>query len=267
MSRLVGAPPGYVGYDEGGQLTEAVRRQPYRWCCSTRSRRPTPTCSTSCSRSSTTAATDSQGRTVDFKNTLMIMTNIGSQVIAAGACAGDNEVYEPMKRGHRRARLQFRPEFLNRVDEVIVFHALTEADLAAIVQLLLRRPLAPARDAGSDARAHPGRALELIAREGTDPTFGARPLKRTDPAARREPARAGAHRGPVQLGRTIRARTETARDDARFSGRRGERRTAAMPAVATLLPIERQRRAGLTSRHRCSRTSTRARARPARDVS
>jgi len=125
--------------------------------------------------------TDGQGRTVDFKNTLVIMTsNVGSQVIAAsGVRPGDTEAYEAMKRQVTDAlRMQFRPEFLNRVDEVIVFHALTEADLAAIVELLvadLQRRLA-VQDLTLDLTPA---ARALIAREGTDPTFGARPLKRT----------------------------------------------------------------------------------------
>jgi ATP-dependent Clp protease ATP-binding subunit ClpA len=125
--------------------------------------------------------TDGQGRTVDFKNTLVIMTsNVGSQVIAAsGVRPGDTEAYEAMKRQVTDAlRLQFRPEFLNRVDEVIVFHALTEADLAAIVELLvadLQRRLAT-QDLTLELTPA---ARALIAREGTDPTFGARPLKRT----------------------------------------------------------------------------------------
>jgi ATP-dependent Clp protease ATP-binding subunit ClpA len=124
--------------------------------------------------------TDSQGRTVDFKNTVVIMTsNIGSQAIAAtNARAGDN-AYEAMKRDVTEAlRLAFRPEFLNRIDEVIVFHALTEADLGQIVDLLLadldRRLVA--QDLSLELTPA---ARALIVREGTDPAFGARPLKRT----------------------------------------------------------------------------------------
>jgi ATP-dependent Clp protease ATP-binding subunit ClpA len=123
--------------------------------------------------------TDSQGRTVDFKNTVVIMTsNIGSQQIQAAAGGGETE-YEAMRRQLMETlRLQFRPEFLNRIDEVIVFHALTEADLAAIVDLLLadlQRRIA-GQDMVLDLTAA---ARALIAREGHDPAFGARPLKRT----------------------------------------------------------------------------------------
>jgi ATP-dependent Clp protease ATP-binding subunit ClpA len=125
--------------------------------------------------------TDSQGLTVDFKNTVVIMTsNIGSQIIAASAARpGDRDGYESMKRQvTEQLRLQLRPEFLNRIDEVIVFHALTDADLAAIVDLLvadLQRRLAT-QDLILELTPA---ARSLIAREGTDPTYGARPLKRT----------------------------------------------------------------------------------------
>jgi ATP-dependent Clp protease ATP-binding subunit ClpB len=182
VSRLVGAPPGYVGYDEGGQLTEAVRRRPYQVVLLDEIEKAHPDVfNVLLQVLDDGRLTDGQGRTVDFKNALVIMTsNVGSQVIAAsGVRPGDTEAYEAMKRQVTDAlRMQFRPEFLNRVDEVIVFHALTEADLAAIVELLiadLQRRLATqdlVLDLTSAARA-------LIAREGADPTYGARPLKRT----------------------------------------------------------------------------------------
>ncbi len=182
VSRMIGAPPGYVGYDEGGQLTEAVRRRPYQVILLDEIEKAHPDVfNVLLQVLDDGRLTDSQGRTVDFKNTLIIMTsNIGSQVIAAsGVRPGDDEAYEAMKRQVTdQLGLHFRPEFLNRVDEVIVFHALTEDDLAAIVELLvadLQRRLASQDilvELTSAARA-------LIAREGHDPTFGARPLKRT----------------------------------------------------------------------------------------
>jgi ATP-dependent Clp protease ATP-binding subunit ClpA len=124
--------------------------------------------------------TDGQGRTVDFKNTVVIMTsNIGSAAIAATNARAGDAAYEQMKREVTEVlRSQFRPEFLNRVDEVIVFHALTDEDLAAIVDLLvadLQRRLA---GQDIDLELTPS-AKALIVREGTDPSFGARPLKRT----------------------------------------------------------------------------------------
>jgi len=182
VSRLVGAPPGYVGYEEGGQLTEAVRRRPYQVVLLDEIEKAHPDVfNVLLQVLDDGRLTDGQGRTVDFKNTLLIMTsNVGSQVIAAsGVRPGDTEAYEAMKRQVTDAlRMQFRPEFLNRVDEVIVFHALTEADLAAIVELLvadLQRRLA-VQDLTLELTPA---ARQLIAREGTDPTFGARPLKRT----------------------------------------------------------------------------------------
>jgi len=182
VSRLVGAPPGYVGYEEGGQLTEAVRRRPYQVILLDEIEKAHPDVfNVLLQVLDDGRLTDSQGRTVDFKNTVVIMTsNIGSQIIAASAARpGDADAYEAMKRQvTEQLRLQFRPEFLNRIDEVIVFHGLTDADLAAIVDLLvadLQRRL------GSQdliLELTPA-ARSLIAREGTDPTYGARPLKRT----------------------------------------------------------------------------------------
>ena len=181
VSRLIGAPPGYVGYDEGGQLTEAVRRRPYQVVLLDEIEKAHPDVfNVLLQVLDDGRLTDGQGRTVDFKNTVIIMTsNIGSAAIAAsGARSGDAE-YESMKREVTETlRTQFRPEFLNRIDEVIVFHALTEADLERIVELLLDdldRRLAR-QDITIELTAA---ARALIVREGTDPAYGARPLKRT----------------------------------------------------------------------------------------
>ena len=182
VSRLVGAPPGYVGYEEGGQLTEAVRRRPYQVILLDEIEKAHPDVfNVLLQVLDDGRLTDSQGRTVDFKNTVVIMTsNIGSQVIAeTRARPGDAAAYEAMKAQVTDAlRQYFRPEFLNRIDEVIVFHGLTDADLAAIVDLLLadlQRRLA-SQDITLELTSA---ARSLVAREGHDPTFGARPLKRT----------------------------------------------------------------------------------------
>jgi len=182
VSRLVGAPPGYVGYDEGGQLTEAVRRRPYQVILLDEIEKAHPDVfNVLLQVLDDGRLTDGQGRTVDFKNTVVIMTsNVGSSVIAASADrSGDPSAYEAMKRQVTEAlRAQFRPEFLNRVDEVIVFHALTDTDLEAIVGLLvddLGRRLAVQDFTLTLTPA----ARALILREGTDPAYGARPLKRT----------------------------------------------------------------------------------------
>ena len=182
VSRLVGAPPGYVGYEEGGQLTEAVRRRPYQVILLDEIEKAHPDVFNLLLQVLDDGRlTDGQGRTVDFKNTVIIMTsNVGSSVITgfAGRPA-DHGAYDEMKSQVMEAlRLQFRPEFLNRVDEVIVFHALTAAHLAAIVELLLadlQRRLA-GQDIGLTLSPA---AVALIVREGTDPAYGARPLKRT----------------------------------------------------------------------------------------
>jgi ATP-dependent Clp protease ATP-binding subunit ClpB len=181
VSRLVGAPPGYVGYEEGGQLTEAVRRRPYQVILLDEIEKAHPDVfNVLLQVLDDGRLTDGQGRTVDFRNTVVIMTsNVGSTAIAAtGGRAGD-DAYEEMKRQVTELlRAQFRPEFLNRVDEVIVFHPLTDADLARIVDLLvadLQRRIADqdlALELTPNARA-------LLVREGTDPAYGARPLKRT----------------------------------------------------------------------------------------
>ena len=179
VARLIGAPPGYVGYEEGGQLTEAVRRKPYSVVLLDEIEKAHPDVfNVLLQVLDDGRLTDGQGRTVNFKNTVIIMTsNIGSQLIL--------EVRDADERGYQRMReqvlealrRQFRPEFLNRVDEIVVFRALTEAELGKIVEIQLeglRRRLAERRisiEVTDGARAH-------LARVGYDPVFGARPLKR-----------------------------------------------------------------------------------------
>ena len=184
VSRLVGAPPGYVGYEEGGQLTEVVRRRPYQVVLLDEIEKAHPDVFNILLQVLDDGRlTDGQGRTVDFRNTVLIMTsNVGSQYISGfteRGDAGDATAYDQMKRQITEAlRVQFRPEFLNRIDEVIVFHALSDADLTAIVGLLLadlQRRLATQDIALELTPAARG----LIVRDGTDPAYGARPLKRT----------------------------------------------------------------------------------------
>ncbi len=180
VSRLVGAPPGYVGYEEGGQLTEAVRRRPYQVVLLDEIEKAHPDVfNVLLQVLDDGRLTDSQGRTVDFKNTVLIMTsNVGSQWIAEFS-GKDEAAYEEMKRRIQESlRLQFRPEFLNRIDEVIVFRQLSDADLAAIVDLLLADLQRRLTDQDLTLELTPA-ARGVIAREGTDPAFGARPLKRT----------------------------------------------------------------------------------------
>ncbi len=179
VARLIGAPPGYVGYEEGGQLTEAVRRKPYSVVLLDEIEKAHPDVfNVLLQVLDDGRLTDGQGRTVNFKNTVIIMTsNIGSQLILEMR-GSDDRTYERMREQVLEAlRRQFRPEFLNRVDEVVVFRALTEAELEKIVQIQLeglRRRLAERRvtlEVGEKAYAY-------LARVGYDPVFGARPLKR-----------------------------------------------------------------------------------------
>ena len=179
VSRLVGAPPGYVGYEEGGQLTEAVRRRPYQVVLFDEIEKAHPDVfNVLLQLLDDGRLTDSQGRTVDFKNTVVIMTsNIGSAALIEAAEAGTGAFAAAADAVRLQLREHFRPEFLNRVDEIIVFQPLSEAQLTEIVGLLLdgvERRLAEARislEVTDAARAH-------LAREGYDPTYGARPLRR-----------------------------------------------------------------------------------------
>jgi ATP-dependent Clp protease ATP-binding subunit ClpB len=174
VARLIGAPPGYVGYEEGGQLSEAVRRKPYSVVLFDEVEKAHPDVfNVLLQVLDDGRITDGQGRTVDFKNTVIIMTsNIGSQFITE----------EESSEGRRRLvmdalRAHFRPEFLNRIDEIIIFERLTEEDLKKIVEIQLGR--LTKRLAQQNIRLDlTDSAKTLIAREGYDPVYGARPLKR-----------------------------------------------------------------------------------------
>jgi len=179
VSRLVGAPPGYIGYDEAGQLTEAVRRRPYAVLLFDEIEKAHPDVFNILLQILDDGRlTDAQGRTVDFKNTVVIMTsNLGADRIQQHARA--DEPFERLQDDMMEIlRHNFRPEFINRIDEIIVFRALTEEQLAAITQLLLDR-LARRLRAQHIEIDFSEQALKLLAREGYDPEFGARPLART----------------------------------------------------------------------------------------
>jgi ATP-dependent Clp protease ATP-binding subunit ClpB len=184
VARLIGAPPGYVGYEEGGQLSEAVRRRPYSVVLFDEIEKAHhDVFNVLLQVLDDGRLTDGQGRTVDFRNTLIIMTsNIGSPIIQeffaarkTGAAAPDHARMEELVR--EELKKHFRPEFLNRVDDIIIFHSLDEKGLAAIVDIqlqrlrerLARQQLALDLDAA---------ATRYLAKEGYDPQFGARPLKR-----------------------------------------------------------------------------------------
>jgi ATP-dependent Clp protease ATP-binding subunit ClpB len=174
VARLIGAPPGYVGYDEGGQLTEAVRRHPYSVVLFDEVEKAhSDVFNVLLQVLDDGRITDGQGRTVDFKNTVIIMTsNIGSQFIME-----DLAVEERNRRVMEALRGHFRPEFLNRIDETIIFDRLTDKEITSIVDIQLKRLLK--RLDQQNIRLELGeKAKKFLAKEGYDPAYGARPLKR-----------------------------------------------------------------------------------------
>jgi ATP-dependent Clp protease ATP-binding subunit ClpB len=178
VSRLIGAPPGYVGYEEGGQLTESIRRRPYAVILFDEIEKAHPDVfNIMLQILDDGRVTDSQGRTVDFKNTVIIMTsNIGSQYILD--VVGDDQHYEEMRsRVMEAMRANFRPEFLNRIDEIIIFHGLQKSELRQIVQLQVKRLADRLADRKMSLHLSDA-ALDFLAEVGYDPVFGARPLKR-----------------------------------------------------------------------------------------
>ncbi len=180
VARLIGAPPGYVGFEEGGQLTEAVRRRPYCVILFDEIEKAHPDVfNVLLQILDDGRLTDGQGRTVDFKNTLILMTsNLGSHRILEYRGAFSGETYKRMKEAVlEEVRAHFRPEFLNRVDELIVFHALSEEHLTKIVNLLVERLQARLADR-KITLALTEKAKKYLAEAGYDPLYGARPLKR-----------------------------------------------------------------------------------------
>jgi len=176
VARLIGAPPGYVGYEEGGYLTEAVRRRPYSVVLFDEVEKAHPEVfNVLLQILDDGRLTDGKGRTVDFKNTVLIMTsNIGSQWIRD---LGAEEHEEMRRRVLEALRAHFKPEFLNRVDDVVIFHALTVEDIKEIVEIQLKNLRKRLAERKMDLHLTE-RAKEILAKEGFDPVYGARPLKR-----------------------------------------------------------------------------------------
>jgi ATP-dependent Clp protease ATP-binding subunit ClpB len=199
VARLIGAPPGYVGYEEGGQLSEAVRRKPYSVVLFDEIEKAHhDVFNVLLQVLDDGRITDGQGRTVDFKNTVIIMTsNIGSQFIS------EEESREARSRLVMDAlRAHFRPEFLNRVDEIIIFDRLSEDDLKKIVEIQLSR-LTKRLEQQKITLDLSDSAKELIAREGYDPVYGARPLKRTIQKEILDPLSIDILEGKVREGQTV----------------------------------------------------------------
>ncbi len=203
VSRLIGAPPGYVGYDEGGQLTEAIRRRPYAVILFDEIEKAHPDVfNVMLQILDDGRLTDAQGHTVDFKNTVVIMTsNIGSQYILD--VAGDDSKYEEMRdRVMEAMRANFRPEFLNRIDEIIIFHSLQSQQLREIVKLQVQR-LEQRLVERKLALKLSEEALDWLAQVGYDPVYGARPLKRAIQTELETPIAKAILRGEFHEGDTI----------------------------------------------------------------
>src|SRR2546429_122856 len=185
VSRLIGSPPGYVGYEEGGQLTEAVRRKPFSVVLFDEIEKAHPDVfNTLLQILEDGRLTDAQGRTVDFKNTVLIMTsNLGTADLRKAsigfAKTGGDVTYEKMKEKVNEALKQhFRPEFLNRIDDVIVFHEPSREDIVSIVDLMIGRLREQLEGQGLGFELTL-EAKELLAEKGYDPQLGARPLRRS----------------------------------------------------------------------------------------
>ncbi|MEJ2706728.1 MAG: ATP-dependent chaperone ClpB [Anaerolineales bacterium] len=198
VSRLVGAPPGYVGYEEGGQLTEAVRRRPYSVVLFDEIEKAhSEVFNVLLQLLDDGRLTDGQGRTVDFRNTVVIMTsNLGSQLWEGGREVSRDEISQVLQ-------AHFRPEFLNRIDEIVVFHRLTRQDLAEIVDIQLRNLIKIVAERGFQLEVSEA-AREYLAEIGYDPDFGARPLKRTIQRELQDPLALKILSGEFHEGETIR---------------------------------------------------------------
>ncbi|MGH7702132.1 MAG: AAA family ATPase, partial [Gemmatimonadales bacterium] len=206
VARMIGAPPGYIGYDEGGQLTEAVRRRPYSVVLFDEIEKAHPDVFNALLQILDDGRlTDSQGRVVDFRNTVIIMTsNLGSQLIVEAGEQTGPESWDRVERQVReQLRLHFRPEFLNRVDEIIVFHQLSRMDLERIIDLQLGG-LATLLEARHLSLHVLPEAKELLASEGYDPVYGARPLKRVIQRLLQNPIALEILEGRYREGDTIR---------------------------------------------------------------
>ncbi len=200
VARMIGAPPGYVGYEEGGQLTESVRRRPYSVILFDEIEKAHPDVfNVLLQILDDGRLTDSKGRTVDFKNTVLIMTsNLGSREIQA-AEGDEKEVRETVL---QELRLNFKPEFLNRVDDVVIFHQLSQAQIGQIIDVQLDRLRAMLAERNLTLVLDPS-ARELLMREGYDPSYGARPLKRAIQSYIQNPLAVKLLQGEIQPGQTI----------------------------------------------------------------
>jgi ATP-dependent Clp protease ATP-binding subunit ClpB len=201
VARMIGAPPGYIGYDEGGQLTEAVRRRPYSVILFDEIEKAHPDVfNVLLQILDDGRLTDSKGRTVDFKNTVLIMTsNLGSREIQA-AEGDEKQVREAVL---QELRANFKPEFLNRVDDVVIFHQLSRQQIGQIIDVQLERFKAMLSERNITLVLEPS-AKDLLMREGYDPSYGARPLKRAIQSLIQNPLAVKLLQGEIMPGQTVR---------------------------------------------------------------
>jgi ATP-dependent Clp protease ATP-binding subunit ClpB len=233
VARLIGAPPGYIGYEEGGQLTEAIRRKPFSVILFDETEKAHhDVFNVLLQIIDDGRLTDSHGRTIDFKNTVVIMTsNIGSQFILD--MGSDENSYQTMKRKVLEAlRLQFRPEFLNRVDDIVVFRALTQKQLEAIVEIQVNRLRERLEEKGIILEMTE-RVQRHLAQVGYDPVYGARPLKRAIQRELETPIAREILRDTILEGDHVVAEMEGDHIGFRANARRKERKSRESAAVAS----------------------------------
>ncbi len=202
VARMIGAPPGYIGYEEGGQLTEAVRRRPYSVILFDEIEKAHPDVfNVLLQILDDGRLTDAKGRTVDFKNTVLIMTsNLGSREIQA-AEGDEDQVRDAVL---QELRLNFKPEFLNRIDDIVIFHQLSRQQIVQIIEVQLERLRAMLAERNVTLVLDDS-AKELLAREGYDPNYGARPLKRAIQTLIQNPLAVKLLRGEILPGQTVKA--------------------------------------------------------------
>ncbi|MBX6768080.1 MAG: AAA family ATPase, partial [Actinomadura rubrobrunea] len=227
VSRLFGSPPGYVGYEEGGQLTEKVRRKPFSVVLFDEIEKAHGDIFNSLLQILEEGRlTDAQGRVVDFKNTVIIMTtNLGTRDISKGVSVGfarqgdEQGSYERMKaKVQEELKQHFRPEFLNRVDDIVVFHQLTPKEIIQIVDLMIARVDERLRDRDMGIELRP-KAKELLAERGYDPVLGARPLRRTIQREIEDTLSEKILYGEVKPGQIVIVDVEGEGEDAKFTFR------------------------------------------------
>jgi ATP-dependent Clp protease ATP-binding subunit ClpB len=211
VARMIGAPPGYIGYEEGGQLTEAVRRRPYSVVLFDEIEKAHPDVfNVLLQILDDGRLTDSKGRTIDFKNTVLIMTsNLGSREIQA-AEGDENQVREAVL---QELRTNFKPEFLNRIDDIVIFHQLSREQIGQIIDVQLER-LREMLHERNITMSLDSSARELLAREGYDPTYGARPLKRAIQTLIQNPMAIKLLQGEIAPGQIVKISAEG--DNMRF---------------------------------------------------